>query len=90
MVAIFAAPDFAEPFGGDAGLVKGSEALVAAVELSFFAAFEAVVVIEIILIDHSFFLNDVFFFAGFDVHVRVDGLNFDVDCFCFCVHLFYY
>ena len=53
IVAVLAAPDLGEAARGDAGLVEGSKALIAAVEFPFFVALEAMVVIEFVLIGSS-------------------------------------
>lgn len=57
LVAVLATPDPAEPFCRNAGLVKGSEALIAAVELSFPSAFETVIVVCVIFFEHSVLLQ---------------------------------
>ena len=77
VVAVFAGPHFAEAFGGDTGFVERSEAPVAAIDLSLFAALEAVVIVEVVLVDHFLFRDEdalVHIVASLDVFVfGVDG-----------------
>jgi hypothetical protein len=56
-VAVLAGPNLGEALGGDALLVEGAEAAVAAVELALPAALEAVVVVELVLVDHALLLR---------------------------------
>lgn len=58
VVAVFAGPHFAEAFGGDTGLVEGSKAPVAAIDFALFAALEAMVVVEVVLVDHFLFRDE--------------------------------
>lgn len=80
-VAVLAVPDFGESFGGNAGFVEGAEAPIAAVEISFFFAFEAVVVIEFVDIGYFLLLHNYAFLGGnrvLDLGVGVVALNYHI------------
>lgn len=61
LIAVLATPNLAKPLCGDADLVKGSEAFITAVQLSFPSTFEAVIVIRVILLQHPVLLESEIF-----------------------------
>ena len=73
LIAVLATPHFGESFCGNTGFVEGSEAFIAAVEFSLFSTFKAVVIVEIVLVQHFFFLNDYCFFR---VVLAIEMLEF--------------
>lgn len=61
VVAVLAVPDLGEPAGGDAVLVEGAEAAVAAVNFSLAVALEAVVIVELVLVHRLLLLHHAVF-----------------------------